>query len=64
MSEPPETFEFQKMAVAQLKKISLKIATDVGLLWMPEKEGIRGTRELLGARGLGVEARTTKFNII
>lgn len=47
------------MAVAQLKKI----ATDVGLLWMPEKEGIRGTRELLEARGLGVEARTTKFNL-
>ena len=38
VSEPPEAF--QKMAVAQLKKI----ATDVGLLWMPEKEGIRGTR--------------------
>lgn len=48
-SEPPEAF--QKMPVAQLKKI----ATDMGLPWVAGKEGIRGTRELLEARTLGVE---------
>lgn len=49
VSEPPEAF--QKMPVVQLKKI----ATDLGLPWVAGKEGIRGMRELLEARGLGVE---------